>query len=67
MKSTDYRVKYSTFVSISKKYDKLRCRQIAVVFSDTGNRWTFVSESAGKNSVNAVIGGVGMLLSLCVL
>ena len=28
----------------------------------TGNRWTFISASASKKSVNAVIGGVGMLL-----
>ena len=42
-------------------------QQIAAVFNDTGNRWTFVYESAGKNSVNAVISAVGMLLSLCVL
>ena len=42
-------------------------QQIAAVFSDTGNRWTFVSESAGKNPVNAVIEAIGMLLSLRLL
>ena len=30
---------------------------------DPSNGWTFVSVSAWKNSVNAVIGGVGMLCS----
>ena len=29
---------------------------------DTSNGWTFVSASAWKNSVNAVIGGVGMVI-----
>ena len=31
-------------------------------YHDTGNRWTFVSASAWKNSVNALIGGVGKLI-----
>ena len=30
---------------------------------DTGSKWTFVSVSARKNSVNAIIGGVRILLS----
>ena len=31
-------------------------------YHDTSNRWTFVSVFAWKNSVNAVVGGVGMLI-----
>ena len=33
-----------------------------IKYHDTGNGWTFVSASALKNSVNATIGGVGMLI-----
>ena len=33
-----------------------------IKYHDTGNGWTFISTSAGKNSVNARIGGVGMLI-----
>ena len=68
MKSTDYRVKY--VLNVCEYLQKIwwaSMQQIAAVFNDTGNRWTFVYESAGKNSVNAVISAVGMLLSLCVL
>ena len=32
-------------------------------YYDTGNRWTFVSESALKNFVNDIIGGVGKFLT----
>ena len=31
-------------------------------YHDIGNGWTFVSVSAWKNSINATIGGVGMLI-----
>ena len=41
--------------------------EVYVKYHDTGNGWMFISTSAGKNSVNAVIGGVGMLLSPCTL
>ena len=33
-----------------------------IEYQDTGNRLTFVMASAWKNSVNAAIGGVGMLI-----
>ena len=33
-----------------------------IKYHDTGNGWTFVSAFAWKNSVNATIGGVGMLI-----
>ena len=33
-------------------------------YHDKSNGWTFVSASARKNSVNAEIGGVGMLIGL---
>ena len=33
-----------------------------IKYRDTGNGWTFVSASAWKNSDNAAIGGVGMLI-----
>ena len=36
-------------------------------YQDTGNEWTFVLRSARKNSVNADIGGIGILLSPCAL
>ena len=35
-----------------------------IKYHDTGNRWTFVSASKWKNSVNAMIGAVGMLIGL---
>ena len=33
-----------------------------IKYHDTSNGWTFVSASAWKNTVNATIGGVGMLI-----
>ena len=33
-----------------------------IKYHHTSNGWTFVSASAGKNSANATIGGVGMLI-----
>ena len=33
-----------------------------IKYHDSGNGWTLASESAWKNSVNATIGGVGMLI-----
>ena len=36
-------------------------------YLDAGNGWTFVSTSVRRNSVNAVIGDVGMFLGLSVL
>ena len=33
-----------------------------IKYHDTGNGWTFVTASAWKNSVNATIEGVGMLI-----
>ena len=33
-----------------------------IKYTDTRNGWMFVSASAWKNSVNAMIGGVGMLI-----
>ena len=33
-----------------------------IKYHDTGNGWTFVSASTWKNSVNAAIGGVGILI-----
>ena len=68
MKSTDYRVKY--VFNVCEYLQKIwwaSMQQIAAVINDTGNRWTFVYESSGKNSVKAVIGAVEMFLSLCVL
>ena len=41
--------------------------KLEIKYHNTGNRWTFVMASAWKNSVNAIIGSVGMLLSLCAL
>ena len=38
-----------------------------IKYHNTGNWWMFVSASAWKNSVNTVIGSVGMLLSPCTL
>ena len=35
-------------------------------YNDSGNGWTFIAVSSWK-AVNPVIGGVGMLLSPCVL
>ena len=37
--------------------------EVEIKYHDTANGWMFVSASAWKNSVNAVIGDVGMLLS----
>ena len=36
-------------------------------YHDTGNGWTLATASAWKNSVNATIGGVGMLIGRRVL
>ena len=36
-----------------------------IEYNDAGNRWTFVSTSAWRNSINAIIGGIGMLLRPC--
>ena len=33
-----------------------------IKYHDTGNGWTLATASAWKNSVNATIGGVGMLI-----
>ena len=33
-----------------------------IKYHDTGNGWTLVSASAWKNSVNATIGGIGVLI-----
>ena len=33
-----------------------------IKYHETGNGWTLVTESAWKNSVNASVGGVGMLI-----
>ena len=33
-----------------------------IKYPDTGNRWTLATVSAWKNSVNATVGGVGMLI-----
>ena len=33
-----------------------------IKYHDTGNRWTLATVSAWKNSVNATVGGVGMLI-----
>ena len=41
--------------------------EVEIKYYDTGNRWTFISASAWKNSVNAIIGGVGMFVSPCAL
>ena len=35
--------------------------ELEIKYHNTGNGWMFVSVSAWKNSVNAIIGGVGML------
>ena len=37
---------------------------IDLKYHELGNRWTFISASALKNTGNTTIGGVGMLLSL---
>ena len=37
--------------------------EVDIKYHDTNNGWMFVSASAWKNSVNAVIGGVDMLIS----
>ena len=37
--------------------------EVEVKYSGTGNGWSFISASAWRDSVNAIIGGVGMLLS----
>ena len=41
--------------------------EVEIKYHNTGNEWMFVSASAWKNSVNAVIIGVGMLLSSRIL
>ena len=41
--------------------------ELDLKYSYTNNGWTFVLASAWKNSVNTTIGGVRILLSLCVL
>ena len=33
-----------------------------IEYHDTGNRWTLATVSAWKNSVNATVGGIGMLI-----
>ena len=33
-----------------------------IIYHDTGNGWTLATVSAWKNSVNATVGGVGMLI-----
>ena len=38
--------------------------ELEIKYHDTGNGWTFASVLAWKNSVNAVIEDIGMLLSL---
>ena len=38
--------------------------EVQIKYHDIGNRWTFISASASKDSVNTIIRGVGMLLSL---
>ena len=35
---------------------------IDLKYHELGNRWTFISASALKNTANSTIGGVGMLL-----
>ena len=42
-------------------------RELELKYYDTSNIWVFVLLSVWKNSVNATIGDVGMLLSPCVL
>ena len=37
--------------------------KVELKYHDTGNGWTFLSESAQKNSINASIAGFGLLLS----
>ena len=36
--------------------------ELEIEYHDTGNGWMFISESAWKSSVSAIIGGIGMLL-----
>ena len=38
-----------------------------IKYCDTGNGWTLATVSAWKNSVNATIGGVGLLIGLWAL
>ena len=38
-----------------------------IKYHDTGNGWTLATASAWKNPVNAMIGGVGMLIGPRVL
>ena len=42
-------------------------RELEIKYHDTVNEWIFVLASAWKNSINAVIGGVGILLWPCIL
>ena len=37
-------------------------REVEIKYDNTGNGWMFVSAFAWKNSVNTVIGDVGMLI-----
>ena len=41
--------------------------EVKIKYHDSGNGWTFISTSAQKNSVQAVIGRMGILLSHCAL
>jgi len=36
---------------------------IKLIYHDVGKGWSFISASVWRNSINATIGGVGMLLS----
>ena len=37
--------------------------EVWIKYRDSGNKWTFITTSAWKNSVNVVIGVIGILLS----
>ena len=41
--------------------------ELEIKYHNTGNGWMFISASIWRNLVNAVVGGVGMLLSPCAL
>ena len=41
--------------------------EVKIKYHNSSNGWTFISASGKKNSVNAIIGRVGMLLSPCAL
>ena len=43
-----------------QEYRYIHCKDIK--YRDNGNGWKLVSASAWKNSVNAMIGGMGMLI-----